>query len=287
MESSGEPHVRVAPEPLRVEPVRDTELLCPALDLSVSLTPERTAHRPHRQVRFNVNPQCSGHPVIPEPRNNQVRKPQNKDKHGLESAKGRDRVTSGVCDGQLTEGAELNTSLALRAGLQEGAEPNTNLALRMELQDGAELNTTLALRAELQEEAEQTFDPEKAVKEKLQSSTLTKNHISAKATEALNFPRSQHLYRALVSVSLSRDQLISQALQDRPALAPPTTSLTNKFPSPPLEAPDLLQFFSPDTMLRETPLLPGNNIPWPRPLPAPRPAHTTFHLHHLHKLWES
>lgn len=86
---------------------------------------------------------------------------------GHESAKGRDRVTSGARDGRLTEGAELNTSLALRA----------------ELQEGVELNTTLALRAELQEEAEQTFDPEKAVKEKLQSSTLTKNHISAKAAE--------------------------------------------------------------------------------------------------------
>lgn len=70
---------------------------------------------------------------------------------GHESDKGWDRVTSGVCDGQLT--------------------------------DGVELNTTLALRAELQEVAEQAFDPEKAVKEKLQSSTLTKNHISAKAAE--------------------------------------------------------------------------------------------------------
>lgn len=68
-----------------------------------------------------------------------------------ESDKGWDRVTSGECDEQLT--------------------------------DGAELNTTLALRAELQEVAEQAFDPEKAVKEKLQISTLTKNHISAKAAE--------------------------------------------------------------------------------------------------------
>ncbi|XP_048035355.1 protein phosphatase 1 regulatory subunit 35 [Megalobrama amblycephala] len=255
MEMSGEPHVRVAPEPLRFGPVQTTELVCPDLDLSVTLTPERPADRRRRQVRFNVNPQSSGHPVIPEPRNNQTRKPQNKDKHGHESDKGWDRVTSGVCDGQLT--------------------------------DGAELNTTLALRAELQEVAELAFDPEKAVKEKLQSSTLTKNHISAKAAEGLNFPRSQHLYRALVSVSLSRDQLISQALQDRPALAPPTASQTNKFPSPPLEAPDLLPFYSPDKLLRETPLLPGDHIPLPRPRPAPRPAHTTFHLHHLHKLWES
>lgn len=52
-----------------------------------------------------------------------------------------------------------------------------------QLSEGAELNTTLALRAELQEVAEQAFDPERAVKEKLQSSTLTKNHISAKAAE--------------------------------------------------------------------------------------------------------
>ncbi|KAL0150030.1 hypothetical protein M9458_054689, partial [Cirrhinus mrigala] len=59
------------------------------------------------------------------------------------------------------------------------------------------------------------------------------------------------------------------------------------FPSQPLEAPDLLPFYSPDKLLRETPLLPGDRIPLPRPRPVPRPAHTTFHLHHRHKLWES
>ncbi|XP_051516653.1 protein phosphatase 1 regulatory subunit 35 isoform X2 [Myxocyprinus asiaticus] len=265
---SGEPRVQTAPEPLRVAPVRTTELHCPDLDLSVTLTPERPADRHQRQVRFNVSPQRSGHSecdpvvatVIPEPSNNQstVRKAQNKKKKGTESDKGRGRAMGGdsvVCDGQLTEGAELNT--------------------------------TLALRAELREVEELVFDPEKAVKEKLQNSTLTKNHISIKAAEGLNFPRSQHLYRALVSVSLPHDQLISQALQDRPALAPPTSSQTNKFSSQPLEGPDLLPFYSPDKLLREVPLLPGNHISLPRPRPVPRPAHTTFHLHHLHKLWES
>ncbi|KAL1249176.1 hypothetical protein QQF64_020181 [Cirrhinus molitorella] len=258
---SAEPHVRVAPEPLRVDPVRTTELVCPDLDLSVTLTPERPAERRHRQVRFNVSPQRSGHSekdpavitVIPEPRNHRstARKPQNKEKRGRESDDGSVRMASG------------------------------------ELADGAELNTTLALKAELQEVENQVFDPERAVKDRLQSSSLTKNHISSKAAEGLNFPRSQHLYRALVSVSLSRDQLISQALQDRPAMAPPTASQTNKFPSQPLEAPDLLPFYSPDKLLRETPGLPGDRIPLPRPQPVPRPAHTTFHLHHRHKLWES
>uniref|UniRef100_A0A8C2ECC1 Protein phosphatase 1, regulatory subunit 35 n=1 Tax=Cyprinus carpio TaxID=7962 RepID=A0A8C2ECC1_CYPCA len=232
---SADPDVRVAPEPLRLDPVRTAELVCPDLDLSVSLTPERPAdRRPHRQVRFNVSPQQDPAVItlIPEPRN----KP------------------------KLARGSGVVT-------------------------EGAELNTTLALRAELEEVEGQVFDAEKAVREKLQSSSLTKSLVSSRAAEGLNFPRSQHLYRALVSVSLSRDQLISQALQDRPALAPPTATLTNK--SQPLEAPDLLHFYSPDKMLRETPLLPGDRMSMPRPRPAPRPAHTTFHLHHRHKLWES
>ncbi|KAI7794659.1 protein phosphatase 1 regulatory subunit 35, partial [Triplophysa rosa] len=99
--------------------------------------------------------------------------------------------------------------------------------------------------------------------------------------------RRQHLYRALVSVSLSHEQLISQALRDRPTLATPTSSQTAKLSSQPLEAPGLQPFYNPDKLLRETPLLPGDHIPLPRPRPAPRPAQTTFHLHHRYKLWES
>ncbi|XP_016107511.1 protein phosphatase 1 regulatory subunit 35 isoform X3 [Sinocyclocheilus grahami] len=230
--TSAEPDVRVAPEPLRLDPVRTAELVCPDLDLSVPLTPERPADRRQRQVCFN-DPAVIA--AIPEHRNQHAaHKPRHRDKPALST-------------------------------------------------EGAELNSTLALRAELEEVASQVFDPEKAVKEKLRSSSLAKSHISSRAAEGLNVPRSQLLYRALVSVSLSREQLISQALQDRPALAPPIATLTNK----PLEAPDLLQFYSPDKMLRETPLLPGDRIPLPRPQPVPRPAHTTFHLHHRHKLWES
>ncbi|XP_016107510.1 protein phosphatase 1 regulatory subunit 35 isoform X2 [Sinocyclocheilus grahami] len=232
--TSAEPDVRVAPEPLRLDPVRTAELVCPDLDLSVPLTPERPADRRQRQVCFN-DPAVIA--AIPEHRNQHAaHKPRHRDKPALST-------------------------------------------------EGAELNSTLALRAELEEVASQVFDPEKAVKEKLRSSSLAKSHISSRAAEGLNVPRSQLLYRALVSVSLSREQLISQALQDRPALAPPIATLTNK--SQPLEAPDLLQFYSPDKMLRETPLLPGDRIPLPRPQPVPRPAHTTFHLHHRHKLWES
>uniref|UniRef100_A0A8C1M926 Protein phosphatase 1, regulatory subunit 35 n=1 Tax=Cyprinus carpio TaxID=7962 RepID=A0A8C1M926_CYPCA len=181
MMMSAEPHVRAAPEPLRVDPVRTTELVCPDLDLSIALIPERPAGRP--------------------------------------------------CDGQLTEGAGLNS--------------------------------TLALGAELQEVENQVFDLEKAVRAKLQSSCFTKHRISSKAAEGETI--------ILCSLFLSHFVLVSQVY-------------IYTFPSLPLEAPDLLHFYSPDKMLRETPLLPGDSISMPRPRPVPRPAHTTLHLHHRHKL---
>lgn len=49
--------------------------------------------------------------------------------------------------------------------------------------EGAELNSTLALRAELEDVERQVFDPEKAVKDKLQSSSLTEKQISSRAAE--------------------------------------------------------------------------------------------------------
>lgn len=49
--------------------------------------------------------------------------------------------------------------------------------------EGAELNTTLALRAELEEVEGRVFDAEKAVREKLQSSSLTKSLVSSRAAE--------------------------------------------------------------------------------------------------------
>uniref|UniRef100_A0A9J8CK37 Protein phosphatase 1 regulatory subunit 35 C-terminal domain-containing protein n=1 Tax=Cyprinus carpio carpio TaxID=630221 RepID=A0A9J8CK37_CYPCA len=191
MMMSAEPHVRAAPEPLRVDPVRTTELVCPDLDLSITLTPERPAGRRHRQQHAS-------------------------------------------CDGQLTEGAGLNS--------------------------------TLALGAELQEVENQVFDLEKAVRAKLQSSCFTKHRISSKAAEGETIvASSQQAIYCVYCIVLS----------------------ISSFPSLPLEAPDLLHFYSPDKMLRETPLLPGDRISMPRPRPVPRPAHTTLHLHHRHKLWES
>ncbi|XP_076842340.1 protein phosphatase 1 regulatory subunit 35-like isoform X1 [Brachyhypopomus gauderio] len=103
----------------------------------------------------------------------------------------------------------------------------------------------------------------------------------------LNFPRSQHMYRALVNVNLSHDQLISQVLQDRPALAPPTATYSSKFQTRPAEGPNLLAFYNTHQLIRETPLLPGDQISLASLRPVPRPSDTTFHLHERRRQWEA
>ncbi|XP_076850655.1 protein phosphatase 1 regulatory subunit 35-like [Brachyhypopomus gauderio] len=151
----------------------------------------------------------------------------------------------------------------------------------------AELNSTLALKAEIRQLEEVEFDAHKAVQEKLQNSTLTQECIRVKASKGLNFPRSQHMYRALVNVNLSHDQLISQVLQDRPALAPPTATYSSKFQTRPAEGPNLLTFYNTHQLIRETPLLPGDQISLASLRPVPRPSDTTFHLHERRRQWEA
>ncbi|XP_030630825.1 protein phosphatase 1 regulatory subunit 35 [Chanos chanos] len=278
----GDPDIRPAPQPVPAPVCHGTPLKCPDLDLSITLTPEHTVNRgrrqklPGKQVRFDVSPKSrivASSPrkayamdqtvvvsVTAEPNSNQksaeLRKCQYSDKAREDKGK--------LIQGQRT--------------LSEQSDSSDGQVL-----EGAELNTTLALKAELKELEEAEFDSKKAVKEKMKTSALAKNHITAKATEGLNFPRSQHLYRALVSVTLSHDQLVSQALRDRPALTPPTRGHGSKV----TEAPDLLAFYSPAELFREIPLLPGDQLPLPRPQLVPRPTHTTFDLYHRHRQWEA
>ncbi|XP_053498884.1 protein phosphatase 1 regulatory subunit 35 isoform X1 [Ictalurus furcatus] len=262
--------MQMIPPPLPRSPA-PAPLQCPELDLSLTLTPERPGHsavalkrgnmrtRP-RQVRFAVSPDSSSDqpPVtmaITQHYSNQsaAEKQHRKGKQGPHT--GEQGGVSAQSDGQVTEGVWLNT--------------------------------TLALKAELQQLEEAEFNFKKAVQERLQNSTTVQECVRTRAAEGLNFPRSHHLYRALVSVSLSHDELIAEALRDRPALALPTASHHTKSHSPPAEGPDLLFFYEPHCVVRETPLLPGNRIPLPHLRPAPRPAHTTFHLLQRHRQWEA
>ncbi|XP_046725261.1 protein phosphatase 1 regulatory subunit 35 [Silurus meridionalis] len=261
--------MQMAPPPLPVCPA-PTPPKCPELDLSLTVTPERAGssggalkkvktETRQQQVRFAVSPDSSSDqlPVTVTTRHysnksaaeNQHRKGK-QDRHILEEG-----GMSSRSDGQQTEGVELNT--------------------------------TLALRAELQQLEEAEFNSQKAVQDRLQNSIRVQECVRTRAAEGLNFPRSHHLYRSLVSVSLSHDQLITEALRDRPALAPPTTSHYTKLRSSPAEGPDLLFFHQPYCVVREMPLLPGDHIPLPQLHPTPRPAHMTFHLLQRHRQWEA
>ncbi|XP_037397011.1 protein phosphatase 1 regulatory subunit 35 [Pygocentrus nattereri] len=279
MESAlfGETVMQITTPPLPLSPA-PLPPQCPELDLSVMFSPERPerpaastrvlkkgrAHTRPRQVRFDVSPDSCAKPPGPH-------------------------------RGHLAEQHAVTTSAPQPCSSQSAAEKPqgrrghfpSHLSAQTDgqLEEGAELNTTLALRAELQQLKEAEFDSQKAVQEKLQNSVVTQEYIRVKAAEGLNFPRSQPLYRALVSVSLSHDQIINEVLRDRPALAPPTTSYKSR--PRPAEGPDLMTFYSPQQLFRETPLLPGDQIPLPRPRPEPRPAHATFHLHQRHRQWEA
>lgn len=52
-----------------------------------------------------------------------------------------------------------------------------------QLPEEAQLNSTLALKVALEKVTLEEFDPQKAVEEKLRTSTYTKNQINAKAAE--------------------------------------------------------------------------------------------------------
>ncbi|XP_062311123.1 protein phosphatase 1 regulatory subunit 35 isoform X3 [Osmerus eperlanus] len=147
------------------------------------------------------------------------------------------------------------------------------------LPEGAELNSTLALRAELQELAGAQFNSQKAVQQQLKSSR-TRDNISSRATEAVNVPPSQQLYRALVSISVEEELLISNALHDRLQLVLPTRVIGCK-----KELGPELRVFVRAEQRREKPLLPGLDQATPCPQPTTFPAHSTFDLYHRHACW--
>ncbi|XP_067117907.1 protein phosphatase 1 regulatory subunit 35 [Osmerus mordax] len=147
------------------------------------------------------------------------------------------------------------------------------------LSEGAELNSTLALRAELQELAGAQFNSQKAVQQQLKSSR-TRDNISSRATEAVNVPPSQQLYRALVSISVEEELLISNALHDRLQLVLPTRVIGCK-----KELGPELRVFVRAEQRREKPLLPGLDQATPCPQPTTCPAHSTFDLYHRHACW--
>ncbi|KAM4611563.1 protein phosphatase 1 regulatory subunit 35 [Polymixia lowei] len=150
------------------------------------------------------------------------------------------------------------------------------------LLEGAELNSSLALKAELESLQGVEFNSQKAIEETLRRSVRTTNLINTKATEGVNVSLSQLLYSSLVSVTVEEDQLISQALRDRLLLAPPPHSHDNK----PAESPSRFHFLT-SNLLREEPLLLEEEPNKPHPGPAPCPTHSTFDLYRRHTRWQA
>ncbi|XP_038832985.1 protein phosphatase 1 regulatory subunit 35-like [Salvelinus namaycush] len=266
-----DPDIRLVPLPAPVPLVPASLLRCPELDLSLPLSPDPPRPNPasllrgrsHRQVRF-----ASEEPVVVTVIAEPSKDPPPWHCPGHSSSYSKGKILHG---GDLRWRARSATNEEAPCVERGGS-----------LHEGAELNTTLALRAELDNVAGAEFNSQKAVQEQLQKSDRTKNSISARATEGVNVPPSQHLYRALVSVNVEEEELFSQALRDRLQLVSPTCSHGNKKE----DSPDLQVFFRGD-LLREKPLLPGEEITIPRPQPIPRPADTTFDLYHRHTCWEA
>ncbi|XP_010892711.1 protein phosphatase 1 regulatory subunit 35 isoform X2 [Esox lucius] len=265
-----DPVIRQVPLPVPVPLVSASPLKCPELDLSLPVSPDpprpnpasQKRRRSHQQVRFAPETPLAV-TVIAEPSNHPL--PRLHHKHSSSYSKGQ---------GLHHDGAPRRRAQWTELGPSEEAGGSLPMV--------PELNTTLALKAELDDVAGAEFNSKKAVQEQLQKSVRTKNSVSARATEGVNVPPSQQLYRALVSVNVEEEELINQALRDRLLLVPPTCSHGNKKD----DGPDLQVFFRGD-ILREKPLLPGEDLTMPLPQPIPRPAHTTFDLYHRQKCWEA
>ncbi|KAJ8005024.1 hypothetical protein DPEC_G00142350 [Dallia pectoralis] len=262
----GDPVIRQVPVPAPVPLVPDSPLECPELDLSLPVSPEPPhpipASQKRRQVRFAPELPLAV-TVIAESSHAPLPRQQAEHSSSFSTAK------------------ELHYDGALRRRVN-WTELGSRKVTGGSLPVGPELNTTLALQAELDEVAGAEFNSKKAVQGQLQKSVRTKNSVSARATEGVNVPPSQQLYRALVSLNVEEEELINQAQRDRLVLAPPSRSHGNKAE----DGPDLQVFFRWD-MLREKPRLPGEDLTMPLPQPIPRPAHTTFDLYHRQKRWES
>lgn len=98
----------------------------------------------------------------------------------------------------------------------------------------------------------------------------------------VNVSRSQVLFTSLVSVDVQEDQLITQLLQDKLLLAPPSQCRGRRN----IKGPSSLFFITSD-LLRQKPLSP-EEVPFSRKLSTSAcPAHATFDLYRRQQSWET
>lgn len=264
------PSPLTAPFPLSISPVAH----CPELDLSITLSPLSHTHLKSHPLR--ITPQHSRSTPKPQPKRQIEGK-------GNSKVRTEEPLVVTVIPKPSIEVKETVPQLPNRGQrrsrgrhhvLQQHVEP---LAAAANQDPGsletAELNTTLALKAELQSLQGAGFNTQKAVQETLQRSERTKHLINTRATEEVNVSRSQVLFTSLVSVDVRKDQLISQALQDRLQLAP--------LPCPSSKAEDgpSLSFFMTSDLYRQKPLPPEEEQVNCKPRLQTHPKCSTFDLY--------
>uniref|UniRef100_UPI003AADAC4E protein phosphatase 1 regulatory subunit 35 n=1 Tax=Centroberyx gerrardi TaxID=166262 RepID=UPI003AADAC4E len=284
MRSAAPPSPSPRPAPL---PLSSSSLpLCPELDLSLPLSPAPKTSPTHPKPRPHREPQQLN-PTHPKPRPH--RQTEGKRHRQVRFEEPVVVTVTAEPSNPLSNEPQQPTRNQRRRGHRHGRVPGQRAGPPVAVAneepgclEGAELNTSLALKAELESLQGAEFNSQKAVQETLRKSERTKNLINTKATEGVNVSRSQLLYSSLVSVSVEEDQLISQALQDRLLLAPPPRNHDNKS----VDAPSLLLFLTSD-LQRQKPLPQEEEPIRSKPRPSPRPAHTTFDLYRRQTRWQA
>ncbi|XP_043818350.1 protein phosphatase 1 regulatory subunit 35 [Dromiciops gliroides] len=154
------------------------------------------------------------------------------------------------------------------------------------------LQSTLALGQQLESLREVTalgqFDALKAAEEQLKKSFLSRCEMEENVSEGLNVPRSQRLYRDLVSLKVPKEQVLNAALMEKLALLPAQPQVpTHKLKEVPEPGPELSILCDPQLLVHESPHLSLEGFPLWKLRPQTRPAEDTFLMHQTLRRWDT
>uniref|UniRef100_A0ACB8EY00 Uncharacterized protein n=2 Tax=Sphaerodactylus townsendi TaxID=933632 RepID=A0ACB8EY00_9SAUR len=146
------------------------------------------------------------------------------------------------------------------------------------------LHSTAALGAEVQATREQGFDAQRAARDLLQRSFLTRCAVEARVGEGMNIPREQQLYQGLISLQVPEEELLSSAMQEKLVLVEPRREARKE---PTCSGPDLMAFYDAEEMFTETAFLEVEGLPPLQLKPRTRDPAATFLMYHKLRQWDS
>ncbi|XP_074167721.1 protein phosphatase 1 regulatory subunit 35 [Sminthopsis crassicaudata] len=154
------------------------------------------------------------------------------------------------------------------------------------------LQSTQALGQQLESLREATalrqFDALKAAEEQLKSSFLSRYEMEENISEGLNVPRSQRLYRDLISLQVPKEQVLNAALMEKLALLPhQPQGPIHKVKEVPAASPELSIFCDPQSLAHESPHLIFEGFPLSKLRPQTRPAGDTFLMYQTLRRWDT